>query len=193
MSNALPTTRSLPEWSARLARRVTMREEGVAVLPEGMILSAEDRTLLRAEAARLRAGLVPASADRRAAAAELLGLFAAFPAQALSERTAEARSRHYLDAVAAFPIGALRDAIGMWMRGEAAGPHDNHAFPPSPPQLARLCRLAMQPAFARITELEALAAARPAPAPPSAEARERVAALVERFRRPEPKEDAAGA
>lgn len=114
-------------------------------------------------------------------AAELLGLFAAFPAQALSERFAEARARWYLEAVGAFPLAALRSAIGLWMRGEEAGPHDNHAFPPSPPQLVRLIRHALAPAHRHIAELEALAAARPAMRVPTTEERARVAALAAGF------------
>jgi hypothetical protein len=116
-------------------------------------------------------------------AAELLGLFAAFPAQELSDAAAEARARHYLAAMAGFPLAAVQAAIGAWMRGEHAGPHDNHAFPPSPPQLTRLARIALAPVLARIEALEALARAEARPPPPSAESRARVAALAEAFRR----------
>ncbi len=95
------------------------------MLPPGTSLSAADRAWLRAEAMRLRASIAPRDDERPAMAAELLGLFAAFPAQAISERSAEARGRHYLAAVAGFPLGALAAAIGLWMRGEETGPHDN--------------------------------------------------------------------
>jgi len=141
------------------------------------------RAWLRAEAARLRQSISPPAAERRELAAELLGLFAAFPAQALSDAAAEARARHYLAAMAGFPIAAVRAAIAAWMRGEHAERHDNHAFPPSPPQLARLARIALAPLWRRIETLDALARAEALPPPPSDESRARVAALAEAFRR----------
>lgn len=118
-----------------------------------------------------------------ALAAELLGLFAGFPMQAISEESAEARARHYLAAMSGFPIEAVRDAIGAWMRGDHARRFDNHAFPPSPPQLVRLARNALQPIVARIEWLETLARAEEVRPTPGADARARVAAMAGVFRR----------
>ena len=126
---------------------------------------------------------MPAAAERTDLAAELLGLFAAFPAQALSDAAAEARARHYLAAMTGFPLAAVQAAIAAWMRGEHVAPHDNHAFPSSPPQLARLARIALAPALGRIETLEALARAEASPPPPSDEQRARVVALADAFRR----------
>lgn len=155
------------------------------MLPEGMTLSDEDRAWLRAEAARLRQAAAPSADAERAIAAELLGLFAAFLAQPISAASAEARGRHYLDAVAGFPVEALRTAIALWMRGEEAGPHDNHAFPPSPPQLVRLLRIATAPLHRQVARLEALAAAGPAPRKPTPAERARVEAMLAALRRPQ--------
>jgi hypothetical protein len=178
-----PTTSSPPAWLARLEQMATVREEGIPILPPGAAPTAEMKAWLAAEAARLRQSILPRAAERKDVAAELLGLFAAFPAQALSDAAAEARARHYLTAIAGFPLAAVRGAIAAWMRGEHPGPHDNHAFPPSPPQLARLARIALGPVIRRMEALEALARAEALPPPPSEDARARVASLADAFRR----------
>jgi hypothetical protein len=161
----------------------TVTEEGVPILPPGAAPTPAMKEWLAAEADRFRRSILPRAAERKDVAAELLGLFAAFPAQALSDAAAEARARHYLAAMSGFPLGAVRAAIAAWMRGEHSGPHDNHAFPPSPPQLARLARIALAPVLSRIDALEALARAEARPPPSSTESRARVAALAEAFRR----------
>ena len=179
----LRMTSSPPAWLVQLKRQASVREEGIPILPPGVALTPEQTAWITTEANRLRQSLSPRPTEMRSVAAELLGLLAAFPAQALSDATAEARARHYLAAISGFPLAAVQSAIAAWMRGEDATPHDNHAFPPSPPQLARLARIALRPLVRRVEALEALLRAEPKPLSPGADSRARVAALAEAFRR----------
>lgn len=73
---------------------------------------------------------------------ELVALFSSYASQARSEEAQETRLIRYIQALRGYPLWALQEATRLWDRGEADGAG---AFAPSPPQLALLCRRAMEP------------------------------------------------
>lgn len=110
-------------------------------------------------------------------------MFAAFPAQNASDEVLEARMAHYLGVANQYPSWAVARAVKMWMNQEEGTSSDNYAFPPSPPQLSRLIKLAMRPVYLGIHRLEKLATAREEMAPPTAEQRARVDEILGPFRK----------
>lgn len=186
MANDLidPTTISKPEWCERLLRSVTRIENGVMIFPGGTALSSDQTYWLRGKAASLRSSLMAKATEGPSLASAVMGIFASFPAQALSERMAEAKMRTYLEVVSQYPLWAVSRAIRFWLCGEEGLPGDNYAFPPSPPQLVRLTRLAMKPVYQQIHDYEALLAAKTDRLPPTEEQKARVEELVSGFLKP---------
>jgi len=181
-----PTTSSKPEWFERLAASTKRIENGVMILPVEAMPTAQQTDYLRIGARNLRSSLLPRPDEGQGVASAILGMLASFPAQQQSERAAEARMTAYLETLTQYPLWAVSKAISMWLGRVDESPGDNYAFPPSPPQLVRLVKLAMRPVYQRIHEYEALLAAKAEPPTPSEEQRERVAQLVGGFLKPMP-------
>lgn len=155
LSVHVPTIPSLPPWARSF---VTMK------LSDGQTESRREMTVPeRAEIERLceqsEAALKPASRGEILARAARLLL--SFPAQDLSEAAAKFRSEGYLTALSEYPAWAIGQACEAWLRREEPEGNENYAFAPSPPQLARLCRIMTQPARSRLAELQAIRQARP--------------------------------
>lgn len=112
---------------------------------------------MRDQAGRLRTFLRPGSAPE--IAAEIAILLAAFPSPNAGESSAELRGTAYLYALSGFPRWAVAEAVRMWLTGENREEGDRHSFAPSPPQLVRLARLAVQPAEREIARLSRMAEA----------------------------------
>lgn len=167
MANDLLTMSLRPPWLPKLLAMATGRENGRLILPAGSGLTSEQSIWLKDRTDDLTRRLSPASGTDAERASIIAGLFASFPAQQLSERTAAARAASYLDMARAYPVWALRQAVKWWNTGEYASPTDNLAFAPSAPQLAKLIRLAMEPIYRERSEcrdlLEAKEEVRPDP------------------------------
>lgn len=79
--------------------------------------------------------------------AQIMGMLSSFPSQAMSQAMAEARLSNYFDVLAPFPLAIVRQAIAFWMGRRHTEGNENYAFPPSPPQLVRLARIAAEEAL----------------------------------------------
>lgn len=79
--------------------------------------------------------------------AQIMGMLSSFPSQAMSHAMAEARLSNYFDVLAPFPLAMVRQAISSWMGRRHSEGNENYAFPPSPPQLVRLARIAAEEAL----------------------------------------------
>lgn len=88
-------------------------------------------------------------------------LLLAFPAQQVSETAAKIRSEAYLTALGEFPAWAIERAAEMWLRRQEPEGNENYAFAPSPPQMVRLCRIAMSFSYALKHRLERAMRAEP--------------------------------
>lgn len=152
---AVPTIPSLPPWARSFVttklsdgRTESRREMTPAERQEIEALFASVKDMLRG--ARMSETLA------------LVGkLLLSFPAQDLSVAAATYRSEGYLTAVSEYPAWAIAKACDAWLRREHPEGNENYAFAPSPPQLARLCRIATRPALARFVELANIRQARP--------------------------------
>jgi hypothetical protein len=102
----------------------------------------------------------PADGDDREKATVIAGMYMAYPAQRMDETAATARGVAYLAALERFPAWAVSRAVNWWLAGEHTREDENRAFPAAPPQLARLCDLAMHETRAEISGLQSLLTAR---------------------------------
>lgn len=150
-----PTIPSLPAWARHFVTvRLTSGEvECQRALTE---VGRTDITLLLKIC---MTALIPAKPEE--ALTLVAKLLLAFPAQELSETAAKYRSEGYLTALSEFPAWAIAKGCDSWLRREFAEKNDNYAFAPSPPQLSRLCRLAVTETRARRAALQDILRAKP--------------------------------
>lgn len=104
----------------------------------------------------------------------IVGVLLAFPAAGITADVAKLRVQMYEAALSGLPMWAIRTAAERFIRGEIE--RDNHAFAPSPPELAREAQTALRPYRTAKWEIEKALAAEP-----ERTAEER-AAMVERMR-----------
>lgn len=153
-------------------------ESGRPVLRAGVTIPKTDRQRISVLATSYRDKLSPGRDNRRELAVVLAKLLAGFPAPASGETSTELRIAAYLEAVETIPAWAVDAARQAITRGETdADPR----FAPTPPQLARLARQAMEPIGRIVTDLERIAAAAEQHEPDDAE-RVRIAAGLAAFR-----------
>lgn len=122
-------------------------------------LTVKERADVQARLDSLKATLTPATPDE--AMTFVMKLLLAFPSQELSEAAAKYRSEGYLTALLDVPAWAIQKGCGYWLRREFREETDNYAFAPSPPQLSRLCKIAVTEARYRERQFEAILKARP--------------------------------
>lgn len=147
-----------PPWLASLERSVGwISQEGAIHLRPGTTFSEGQRAALREQVRRLRISLQPGSALE--IGREVAVMLGAFPMLGLSDDALDQRSAAYLYALDTFPGWAVKEAVRWWIRGERSEPGDRHGFAPSPPQLVRLAKLALEPTEAEILRLTRMAEA----------------------------------
>jgi len=135
------TANCLPPWLMRSASAVNGAL--TTTIPEAMALTSAQRCETERHVAELAKAAKSGPGDRIGAA--VMGVLAAFPAQASSPEATKARSIMYREALADLPAWAVERAVCFWNRGEHGQGNENYAFPPSPPQLRRLARLVADP------------------------------------------------
>jgi len=163
---SLATMRYLPSSLAKLERSLgTVQWPGQPVrmnFPTGMDLTTEQREELqeRLQALmRLTTGEhLSVSACSKARLSLLTKLILGFPTAGNgTEKSAEARTGFYLDAVDDMAPWAIDAAIKRWVRGDVD--NANVDFAPSPGALRRLCEVEIEPFVQQIRQIERLLAA----------------------------------
>jgi hypothetical protein len=173
-----PTTPFSAPWLDRL-RKALGEIEGRPVLMSGHAVTEAQRAEISREIGRLRSHISPSSGDRREKAVVLAKLFAAFHAQLQSDVPADVRMAAYFEALRDAPTWAVEAARVAIIDGKTAL---SPTFAPTPPELAGVVRLVMQPARKDLSDLEKIAAARSIEAARSDEERRRVEGGFERLR-----------
>lgn len=154
--NDLTTPFSAP-WLDTLRRGVgTMN--GQPMLPSGFSISEGQRRELDSAIAQYRARLAPASDNHRMTAVVLAKLLAAFPAPAQSDAPVEQRMDAYFEALHGIPAWAVDEARKAIIAGKV--PDLSGVWAPTPPQLAKVARMAMERDQRVLVDLERIAAAK---------------------------------
>jgi hypothetical protein len=122
------TTLSLP---ASIRKRLTIPTSGADQWSISGQLSADERAALARQSQQLDVALAPAG--QRAAEKAIAALLIGFPATG-GVGSIDDKIRVYLTAVAGYPVWAINEACGKFVRGEIDRP--NHSFAPSPPELS---------------------------------------------------------
>jgi hypothetical protein len=152
----------LPQWLTRSASAVSGHHR-VQTIPGEMALTVAQRMETERHVAVLERAAESGPEDRIGAA--VMGVLAAFPAQASSPEATKARSIMYREALADLPAWSVERAVSFWNRGDRGIGGENYAFPPSPPQLRRLARLVADPVRHQCGQLRRLLDAEVIPAP----------------------------
>jgi hypothetical protein len=126
----------------------------------------------------LTASLSPREGDDRQKAMSLSKLFITLGGAATSENVSEAKATIFLDVLSDLPGWAVEGGAMMWLRGQNLEASENPAFVPSPPQLRRVSRKAMEPVYREIGELRRLIKAKPY-FEPGTVSKERIAQILE--------------
>jgi hypothetical protein len=110
----------------------------------------------------------------------IVGMLLAFPAAGMSAQVAEARVQMYTAALAGLPMWAVRKAVERYIRGEID--RDNHAFAPSPPEIAKEALALLRPYRMFRWEIGKTLAADVEPTPAEREAMRAKVSPLARFR-----------
>lgn len=177
------TERCLPQWLKRSVLAVNADHQGPTI-SGAMALTPAQRTETERHVASLDKASRSGPEERIGAA--IMGVLAAFPAQATSAEATKARSIMYREALADLPAWSVERAVAFWNRAEHSEGRENYAFPPSPPQLRRLARIVSDPVRHQLGELRRLLDAEVIPEPTAKEAdtKRRIDELVAKAFRP---------
>lgn len=154
-----PIAQSWPDSVKRSAERVQWLC-GIPTLQEEDALEPLEMRWVEEQAKELHARLRPHEGDSEAKAQAMGALMVAFPAQPIDDGVAAIRAGQFLKAVERFPAWAVAQACDYWNAGEHMERGENRAFPPSPPQLVRLCEVAVFDTKSALSKLQALLTAR---------------------------------
>lgn len=166
----LEPTKLSPPW---LTRSLDALGDGFRpTIPEAYALTADQRAKVEAACFRLDQHLSPAPAAEIGKCVAILQ--AQYREREVEEVSAAVRAEGYLMALDGVPLFALREAVRRVMQGDGGV---NPSFMPKGPELRALVNQISLPARVHLMKMRKLLDAK-VEAPPSAEARARVAALM---------------
>ena len=161
MTRNLPvhTTTSWPDTVRQSAEKLAWIAS-VPTIPESHSLSGLDRQWVEMRVTVLHQHLQPADGDNGVKGVALMALGLAYPAPAMDESIATVRAGQFLKALAEYPAWAVEQAADDWLGLKHEIPSENRAFAPSPPQLVRLVRIALNETRLELSKLQALLTAK---------------------------------